>query len=141
MFHILAEHDSISYEPAAQLLVQIFRVIPYLHLKGIVHRDINSENYPYTNRNYQLEVKGGDFGFAAHTATKGEMVDVAYVETLDYPALEMLLRQEYGSEVHMWSIGVMLYTMLSGPYPFGGSTMEERARFIMSGSYKFLDSE
>lgn len=140
LFDYFAEHESISEQQAAQVLVQIIQGVAYLHSQGIVHRDIKPENILCSNRSWPLEVKVGDFGLAALTAPNGEVSDGTYVGTLDYTAPEMLQRQEYGGEVDMWSIGVVLYMMLSGRYPFGGYTMEDRVRLITTGAYEFPDS-
>jgi len=119
-------------EPEAKrLFSQIVNAIQYCHSKNVVHRDIKLENILLDgNKN----VKVIDFGFSVvvNTVCKLSM----FCGTALYIAPEIISRKSYwGPPVDVWSLGVILYVMLSGKFPFKGNSESELYKSISRGVY------
>ena len=123
---------------AIELLLQIFDVVNYLHnVKGIVHRDLKPENFMIKiNKNNKPQVKLIDFGFAAYIPKNGEKL-MDLLGTREYAAPEILEGTGYGEKVDEWSIGVIMYNMLTGYEPFKGETPSQIKDSILFATIKF----
>jgi serine/threonine protein kinase len=108
---------------------QIASGIKYLHQYGIVHRDLKPDNIMITQQNEYGVLKIMDFGLSKIVSPNERMVD-GY-GTLSYVAPEVLLRTPYNKEVDIWSMGVILFYMLSGRLPFRGKQEQEVAEKIV----------
>jgi calcium-dependent protein kinase len=89
----------------------ILQAINHCHANKVVHRDIKPENIMVNDED---ETKLIDFGLSK-TQTKGAMTTVA--GTPFYMAPEVL-NESYSAKADIWSLGVLLYTMVSGYLPF-----------------------
>eukprot|EP00434_Breviolum_minutum_P012757 symbB.v1.2.011244.t3/scaffold751.1/size165343/15 len=104
-------------EPVARyVFIQIAEGLKYIHSQDIAHRDLKPENILVDQKNSRrglLEIKLSDFGFLT-----------VEVGTPQYMAPEvhdpMKAAQGYNQRVDLWSLGVVLYVMLVGAYPFDG---------------------
>jgi hypothetical protein len=103
-------------ERACSLIYQIALGIKYLHQFGIVHRDLKPENIMLTEANEFGKVKIMDFGLSKILGSKEKSVEG--FGTLTFVAPEVLVRTPYNKEIDIWSLGVILYLMLSGVLPF-----------------------
>ncbi|KAH9849387.1 Pkinase-domain-containing protein [Lenzites betulinus] len=114
LFDYLAEKGRLSEEETRVLFGQLCLAVAYVHEKGIVHRDLKLENVLLDER---CRVKLGDFGFTREFE-RGSFLET-FCGTTGYAAPEMLLAKKYlGPEVDVWSLGVILYTLLTGTLPF-----------------------
>lgn len=107
---------------------QILTAVAHLHSKGICHRDLKPENLLLSSKSEDAVVKVADFGFAANCKIEPEMT--ALVGTPPYMACELVfLRHQadggYTKQVDLWSLGVILYILLSGIHPFQLEDEEE----------------
>lgn len=105
-----------QYEESEIIYVggQILKALQYIHAKAIVHRDMKGQNVFMMKSG---DVKLGDFGISKvmeHTAS--EMGTA--IGTPSYLAPEMCENKPYGTKVDMWSLGVILYEMISLKLPF-----------------------
>ena len=110
-------------EEAARLVMRgVLSAVSYLHGRDIVHRDLKPENILLVSKTSDTEVKITDFGLAKKANQEGLKT---FCGTPQYFAPEVLRRRNtvfgagrYGSAADMWSVGVTLYILLSGTYPF-----------------------
>ncbi|XP_034939715.1 ribosomal protein S6 kinase alpha-3 [Chelonus insularis] len=118
LFDRLITRNNFTEREAAEVIYTITNVVHYLHENGVVHRDLKPSNIIYAK-------PGGDpstlcicdFGFAKQLrAENGLLMTPCY--TANFVAPEVLKRQGYDAACDIWSLGVLLYIMLSGYTPF-----------------------
>ncbi|XP_074850170.1 ribosomal protein S6 kinase alpha-3 isoform X1 [Carettochelys insculpta] len=133
-----------SEREASAVLLTITRTVQYLHAQGVVHRDLKPSNILYVDESGNPEsIRICDFGFAKQLrAENGLLMTPCY--TANFVAPEVLKRQGYDAACDIWSLGVLLYTMLTGYTPFANGpddTPEEilarigSGKFSLSGGY------
>jgi len=94
------------------------KTIDYLHQQGVVHRDLQPSNILFATESCTPEsIRILDFGFAKQMrAENGLLMTPCY--TANFVAPEVLKKQGYDAACDIWSLGVLMYTMLSGRTPF-----------------------
>lgn len=115
---LLNVHDArFLTEPIAKRYFhQIFSGVEYLHLQGIAHRDLCTENILVTSKN---SLKISDFGHAIYHFT-GEPLRTDNCGTTGFQSPEVLMKVPYNPKlVDLWSMGCILYIMCTGKYPLG----------------------
>ena len=119
---------------SAFIIIQILKAIAYCHRMNIIHRDIKPENIMITKRekNNCLQVKLIDFG-TAKIFEKGHQEN-RYVGSSYYMAPE-ILKRKYDEKCDLWSIGVILYILLTGRPPFDGNDDDEILKNVEKGVY------
>ena len=111
--------------------------LTYLHQRGIVHRDIKPENtlVELDSNGDIATVKLTDFGLCAIVAHGYTME--AQLGTIEYAAPEIILNHTYDKAVDLWSLGCVVYVILSGRLPFSGKDERDTATRITRGRYDF----
>nr|XP_039323434.1 ribosomal protein S6 kinase alpha-2 isoform X1 [Saimiri boliviensis boliviensis] len=127
-----------SEREASDVLCTITKTMDYLHSQGVVHRDLKPSNILYRDESGSPEsIRVCDFGFAKQLrAGNGLLMTPCY--TANFVAPEVLKRQGYDAACDIWSLGILLYTMLAGFTPFANGpddTAEEILARIGSGKY------
>ncbi|XP_033375522.1 ribosomal protein S6 kinase alpha-1 [Parus major] len=127
-----------SEREASSVLHMICKTVEYLHSQGVVHRDLKPSNILYVDKSGNPEsIRICDFGFAKQLrAENGLLMTPCY--TANFVAPEVLKRQGYDEGCDIWSLGVLLYTMLAGCTPFAngpGDTPEEILTRIGGGKF------
>ena len=128
-----------SERQATNIMSQIASGVKYLQQYGIVHRDLKPDNIMITQQNDFGVIKIMDFGLSKILSPNEKMVD-GY-GTLSYVAPEVLLRTPYNKEVDIWSMGVILFYMLSGKLPFRGRKEQEVAEKIVYSDLEFDEDD
>jgi tRNA A-37 threonylcarbamoyl transferase component Bud32 len=105
--------------PALAYTLEIARALGVAHARGIVHRDVKPQNI-------LLSPEGGakitDFGIARSLAEEGLTMDGRVLGTTDYVSPEQALGQRVTGQSDVYSLGVVLYEMLTGAVPFEGDS-------------------
>ncbi|KAJ8949326.1 hypothetical protein NQ314_008246 [Rhamnusium bicolor] len=117
------------------LFYQIVLAVQFLHTNGITHRDLKPENVLLFSDDVETLVKVSDFGLSK--VTDGEDLMTTVCGTLQYIAPEILDARipEYDKQVDVWSLGVILFYMLSKNLPFKSPDRGILCKLIISGSY------
>jgi len=114
--YIQKRNFMLSEERVKQLSVQIINAVRYLHDFGIVHRDLKLENVMMSDSSNVAHPKIVDFGLAKIIGPN-EKADEPF-GTLGYVAPEVLKKRPYSYSCDVWSIGCIMYALLSGSLPF-----------------------
>ena len=136
LFDYIAKRNySLPEERAKVVIFQVLQGVRYLHRFGIVHRDLKLENIMMSNSTDRAVPKIVDFGLSKiigpnETATEP-------FGTLGYVAPEVLKKQPYSFSCDMWSIGCILYALISGSLPFDHNNQKELMRMTMDDTLKF----
>nr|XP_012229128.1 PREDICTED: LOW QUALITY PROTEIN: ribosomal protein S6 kinase alpha-5 [Linepithema humile] len=109
---LLQRRRSFSERQARRVMRQLASAVRYMHTRGVVHRDLKPENIVFVHQGEDSPVKIVDFGFARMKSNCEPLHTPCF--TLPYAAPEVLARQEYDESCDMWSLGTILYFMLSG---------------------------
>jgi len=117
LFDVLLEKEQFSEKEARDVIRPIIDAIGYCHSLGIVHRDIKPENLLFSSVDSETSIiKVSDFGLARFI--DDEALATTTCGTPGYVAPEILSQKPYGQECDYWSIGVVLFILLSGMPPF-----------------------
>nr|XP_023027860.1 ovarian-specific serine/threonine-protein kinase Lok-like [Leptinotarsa decemlineata] len=117
------------------LFYQMVLAVQFLHGKGITHRDLKPENVLLFSEEIETLVKVSDFGLSK--VTEGDDMMTTICGTMNYIAPEILDNRipEYNKQVDVWSLGVILFYMLSKRLPFQSSDRTVHQKLIISGCY------
>ena len=114
-----------------EIILNLLKVVSFLHKKKIVHRDLKLENILFSIPNNYSSLKIIDFGLSSNFTLKKEKFIVG---TPYYMSPEMI-EGIYHYKSDLWSIGVILYSLITGKYPFNGKDKNEVFSLINSGKY------
>eukprot|EP01068_Selenidium_serpulae_P014777 Selendium_serpulae@DN6141_c0_g1_i1.p1 len=116
LFTKIVKNRKFTEADAAALARQMLSAIHYVHSLQIVHRDIKAENFLFKQKEDPSPLLLIDFGMATRLADSDKIL-TQLCGSPHYVAPE-LIRRQYRFQVDMWALGVMIYLMLFGKYPF-----------------------
>ncbi|XP_026026094.1 ribosomal protein S6 kinase alpha-2 isoform X1 [Astatotilapia calliptera] len=132
-------HTNFTERDASDIMCALTKTVEYLHSQGVVHRDLKPSNIRYADDSGLPEcIRICDFGFAKQLrAENGLLMTPCYTATFMAP--EILRKQGYDAACDIWSLGILLYTMIAGFSPFASSP-EDTAEEILAqiGCGKFI---
>ena len=118
-------------------LTQLCGACKYLHSHRVIHRDLKLGNLFLNDK---MEIKIGDFGLATKLEFDGERKRTI-CGTPNYIAPEVLEgKQGHSYEVDIWSIGVIIYTLIIGKPPFETSDVKTTYKRIRMNAYSFPEN-
>lgn len=116
MFTLWSYHGHFPETLVKYQIAELAVVISYLHKSGVIYRDMKMENILF---DFDGHTQVTDFGLAKWL-TYGEKTRTV-CGTLQYMAPEVLSVVAYGHTADWWSLGILMYTMLTGEYPVDGA--------------------
>ena len=117
MFDQILEKERFSESEARDVVAPIFDALIYCHQLGIIHRDIKPENLLFSSKEYSASIiKVSDFGLARFI--DNETLATTTCGTPGYVAPEILEQKPYAEACDFWSVGIVLFILLSGAPPF-----------------------
>ena len=135
--HMKEKKFHFTEKRAAEIIYEIALGVKYLHKYGIIHRDLKPDNIMLTESNDKGHIKIMDFGLSKILGKKEKTSDG--FGTLTFVSPEVLIRKPYNKEIDIWSIGVILYLILSGDLPFDDEEDDEQkiAKSIVFNEVEF----
>uniref|UniRef100_A0A8C8UGI9 non-specific serine/threonine protein kinase n=1 Tax=Peromyscus maniculatus bairdii TaxID=230844 RepID=A0A8C8UGI9_PERMB len=127
----LGDRDFLKEDETRPIFQQIVCAVHYCHKNGIAHRDIKLDNILLDGKG---SVKLCDFGLAIRV-TSGQR-SKGFCGTLEYCAPELFTDTEYDARaVDIWSLGVVLYTMVTASFPFKARTYSDMKEEMLNPCY------
>ena len=134
----ILKNKVLSETETAKYIKQVLESVSYLHSNNIVHRDIKLENLVLESHSPDALLKLIDFGISVIQNPRKKLRNRK--GTISYLAPEVI-DSTYNEKCDIWSIGVIMYVLLSGKMPFGGRNEEEILNSIRKGVYKLSGNE
>ena len=133
LFRVLTDQKGFKFTERAisKIMTCLLKAVLFLHHNGIIHRDIKPENIVFVEPDNFNALKLIDFGLSIQQNAKK---DNRRVGTPYYMSPEMV-RGNFNYASDVWSIGVILFIMVTGKQPFRGKSKEEVFDKIKRGSY------
>uniref|UniRef100_A0A8C8LUN0 Ribosomal protein S6 kinase beta-2 n=1 Tax=Oncorhynchus tshawytscha TaxID=74940 RepID=A0A8C8LUN0_ONCTS len=123
LFMQLEKEGIFMEDTACFYLGEIVLALGHLHSNGIIYRDLKPENIML---NHQGHIKLTDFGLCKESIHDGAVTHT-FCGTIEYMAPEILTRTGHNRAVDWWSLGALMYDMMTGSPPF---TAENRKKTI-----------
>ena len=134
-------HYHYTEEQCASLVKQMLSSVRYLHSKGIIHRDLKLENFLFSTKDEDSDLKLIDFGLSKHFEVGEQLCEMVGTP---YTVAPEILRGKYDEKSDIWSLGVIAFLLLCGETPFGGLDGENLRLVkenIMRAKVKFEPAE
>lgn len=135
----IEKQGPMSERAAKNIIFQTLQAISHLHSCSIVHRDIKPDNFLFKSKKPDSPVKLIDFGLSKRLPESGKLT--SFLGTPYYVAPEVLEKKPYDFKCDSWSIGIMMYLIMSGKFPFQGSNNQETFLQIKKQHYNLEVSQ
>lgn len=129
LMQYMQKKGALSWKEAAHFSTQIAKALEHAHSKGIVHRDIKPQNIMILRDG---AIKVADFGIAALESAQEQRSDQT-VGSVHYIAPEQARGETPDTRSDIYSLGVVMYEMLTGQMPYDGETAEQIALKHIAG--------
>lgn len=139
---LLEQKKRFSEKETWTVIKQLAHAVAYLHDSDIVHRDLKLENillsHPVANELFNIKLT--DFGLSYVRGGVGsDSMMQSVCGTPIYMAPEVITDLGYSQQCDIWSLGVIMYTLLTGRPPFVAETEEKLYELIKKGEVDFSD--
>lgn len=129
VFEYLRKNSRMNENEARRVFKQMLSAVAYCHSMGVVHRDLKAENVLFTE---DMDIKLVDFGFSNY-ANEDTLLQT-WCGSPPYAAPELFLGEKYcGQKSDVWSLGVVLYILVCGGFPFPSSSIERLRNAVLDG--------
>lgn len=138
---VMANPKGLSEEKSASIFLQILTGLKACHESKVAHRDLKPENILFTDKGV---VKITDFGLSRlHQASPYDGTNAAELAntltgTPQYVAPDVLKGPYDAFKADLWSLGCILYVMLTSRFPFGSAQGKDLEKRILAGTYEKL---
>lgn len=132
LFEQIIKEKNFNERKAAELMRQMLSAMAYCHEKGLVHCDLKPENVMFESQANNNLVKIIDFGNSSFIKNEEKLTNK--FGTVYYVAPEVL-KCSYNEKCDVWSLGVILYVILSGKPPFDGVNDQAILKKVFEGKY------
>ena len=135
LFSKLAQMNHFSEKDTLIIMYQLFSCIKFIHDNGIVHRDIKPENVIVLD-DINLSIKLIDFS-SCEIFSELKQETNRRIGTPSYVSPEVINGENYSYECDIWSLGVLMFFLLSGKLPFDGITPNDIFNSIKNKNISF----
>jgi calcium/calmodulin-dependent protein kinase I len=139
LFDRIGKKKSYSEADARDLVVKMLKAVAFCHRRKIAHCDMKPKNLLLMSEDNDSFIKLADFGFAARVHHPKSLTKQC--GTPFFVAPEILTRKPYDQQSDMWSVGCIVFLLLSGNLPFLGRSQKELFRKIVAGKYEFNEED
>ncbi|CAL0333613.1 unnamed protein product [Lupinus luteus] len=137
LFDRIVAQDRYTETEAAAVVRQIAAGLEAIHKVNIIHRDLKPENCLFLDVRKDSPLKIMDFGLSSVEEFTDPVVGL--FGSIDYVSPEALSQGKITTKSDMWSLGVILYILLSGYPPFIAQTNRQKQQMIMNGNFSFYE--
>lgn len=131
LFALLTRRKVFTEAEAGHIMGQLISAVAYCHERKVIHRDLKPENVLVEGDGSDLSVKIADFGSSAFIDPFGRLTD--YCGSPYYVAPEVLA-QCYSEKCDIWSLGILMYVLLTGKPPYKGHTEDSILHAVAKGT-------
>ncbi|KAL9252915.1 Serine/threonine-protein kinase ATG1a-like protein, partial [Drosera capensis] len=143
----IQRHGQVSEDVARHFMRQLAAGLQVLRDNHLIHRDLKPQNLLLSSKDVTPSLKIGDFGFARYLKPQG-LADTFCGSPL-YMAPEVFQNQKYDAKADLWSVGAILFQLVTGRPPFGGSSPTDLFQNVVKtselrfpeGALKFLSPD
>jgi len=137
----LIEKSTYTESDTKELMIFLLKTMDKVHECKIVHRDLKPENLLLKNKCSDAKIFLCDFGASKKLPDNADEGLISMVGTPEYCAPEVVNGEVYNEKIDSWSIGVILYLLFCGYYPFGeaADSMDDLCDNILNAKYDYDD--
>ena len=139
---LLDRSGSLSESDSKYIIIHIILALQYLREKLIIHRDLKPSNLIFDKNGH---LKLSDFGLSYYGVSdpkfnqNNEVSEQNLIGTPDYIAPEVILLQPHSFQADYWSLGIILFELLTGLPPFHRDSIQETLSAILKGNINYLE--
>ena len=138
LFGIVQEYGMLPESETRAITRRVLLGVQYLHARGVVHRDLKPQNILCCSEQDITQVKIGDFGLSK--ILSADSLLKTRCGSPHYLAPEVLTCPSYDAKVDIWSVGVIVYVMLTGVLPFYSEDIRDVIKHVMLAEYSWPDN-
>lgn len=135
LFDRIGSKQAYNEKDARDLTIALLSSVNYCHRDNIAHLDLKSKNLLLSSDDDDTSVKLADFGFAQRVMSPNSLT--RRCGTPFFVAPEIIRKESYDQRADMWSVGVIIYLLLSGRLPFTGQNAHMLFSEVLRGKLEF----
>ena len=134
--YLLKDKGTLTEDEAKKIFKQIYEAVCFIHSQNIIHRDLKPNNILFLDKE-RTQIVIIDFGISG--MANGNQREKIKAGTTSFLPPEMASGEEYSSnpKLDIWAMGIILYLMVEGCYPFDGKNTKEIIISILRGKLEF----